>query len=474
MREFDLIIVGAGSGNTVLTDAYQDMDVAVVEPGPFGGTCLNVGCIPTKMYVYPATAAVHGLDDARLGVHMSLDSVDWPAIRDRIFGRIDAIARGGLDYRKSQPAVTVVREYVHFVERGVLETASGRRLSAPRIVLANGSRAVVPDIPGTDLPGVHTSDTVMRMDRLPGEIIVVGGGYIAAEFCHVFHGLGSRVTQLNRSQRLLRGHDDTIALRFAREAARQWDLQLGWSITGITRDDAGRLTVSAEASDGSGKTWTRSADVVLLATGRRPNTDTLDPEAAGLDVSDHGALAVDEYQRVLSDGEPVPGLWSLGDVSSAYELKHVANKEARTVSHNLLHPDDLRATDHRYVPSAVFTEPQIASVGMTEAEAREWARENSVEITVKEQDFADVAYGWAMEDTVGICKLIADRASGKLLGAHLIGTDSSILIQPLVQAMSFGLPAHEMARGQYWIHPALAEVVENALLGLDVPGDVPA
>ena len=468
MREFDLIIVGAGSGNSLLSDDYRDMDVAVVEPGPFGGTCLNVGCIPTKMYAYPATAATHGLDASRLGVHMSLDRVDWPALRDRIFGRVDGIARGGLDYRKSQRNVTVVREYVHFVDRTTLETASGQRLSAPQIVLAYGSRAVVPEIPGTDLPGVHTSDTVMRMDRLPGEIIVVGGGYIAAEFCHVFHGLGSRVTQLNRSQRLLRGHDDTIALRFAREAARQWDLQLGWSITGITREQDGRLTVSARASDGSGQSWRRSADAVLLATGRRPNGDTLAPRAAGLDVSAHGSLAVDEYQRVLSDGAPVPGLWSLGDVSSPYELKHVANAEARTVSHNLIHPEDLRATDHRYVPSAVFTDPQIASVGMTETEARAWAAENSAEITVKEQDFADVAYGWAMEDTVGICKLIADRATGKLLGAHLIGTDSSLLIQPLVQAMSFGLGAHEMARGQYWIHPALMEVVENALLGLDV------
>ena len=468
MREFDLIIVGAGSGNSLLSDDYRDMDVAVVEPGPFGGTCLNVGCIPTKMYAYPATAATHGLDASRLGVHMSLDRVDWPALRDRIFGRVDGIARGGLDYRKSQRNVTVVREYVHFVDRTTLETASGQRLSAPQIVLANGSRAVVPEIPGTDLPGVHTSDTVMRMDRLPGEIIVVGGGYIAAEFCHVFHGLGSRVTQLNRSQRLLRGHDDTIALRFAREAARQWDLQLGWSITGITREQDGRLTVSARASDGSGQSWRRSADAVLLATGRRPNGDTLAPRAAGLDVSAHGSLAVDEYQRVLSDGAPVPGLWSLGDVSSPYELKHVANAEARTVSHNLIHPEDLRATDHRYVPSAVFTDPQIASVGMTESEARAWAEENSAEITVKEQDFGDVAYGWAMEDTVGICKLIADRATGKLLGAHLIGTDSSLLIQPLVQAMSFGLSAHEMARGQYWIHPALMEVVENALLGLDV------
>lgn len=470
MREFDLIIVGSGSGNSILTEEYQDLNVAIVEPGTFGGTCLNVGCIPTKMYVYPATVASEVKQVARLGVEASVNSVDWPAIRDRVFGRIDAISEGGLEYRESLENVTVIREYVHFVEPMVLETDSGERITAPQIVLANGSRVQLPDVPGIDLPGVHTSDTVMRLDELPESIIVVGGGYIAAEFCHVFNGLGSKVTQLNRSERLLRQHDDTIAERFKREAAKQWDLQLNRSITGIERTGDGRLKVTAAASDGSQETWERTADVVLVATGRVPNSDTLNPEAANLDVHRSGLLAVDEYQRVLSNGQPVEGLWALGDVSSPYQLKHVANAEARTVAHNVVHPDDLRATDHRFVPSAVFTEPQIATVGMTEDQARRWAEQHGTEITVKEQNFGDVAYGWAMDDSVGICKLIADKNTGLLLGAHLIGKDSSNLVQPLIQGMSFGQTAHEMARGQYWIHPALAEVVENALLGLDVPG----
>lgn len=469
MREFDLIIVGSGSGNSILTEEYQDLNVAIVEPGTFGGTCLNVGCIPTKMYVYPATVAAEVKDAARLGVEASVNSVDWPAIRDRIFGRIDAISEGGLEYRESMENVTVIREYVHFVEPMVLETDSGERITAPQIVLANGSRVQLPDVPGIDLPGVHTSDTVMRLDELPESIIVVGGGYIAAEFCHVFNGLGSQVTQLNRSERLLRQHDDTIAERFKREAAKQWDLQLNRSITGIERTADGKLKVTAAASDDSLETWEGTADVVLVATGRVPNSDTLNPEAANLDVYGSGLLAVDEYQRVLSNDQPVEGLWALGDVCSPYQLKHVANAEARTVAHNVVHADDLYATDHRFVPSAVFTEPQIATVGMTEEQARIWAEQNGTEITVKEQNFGDVAYGWAMDDSVGICKLIADKNTGLLLGAHLIGKDSSNLVQPLIQGMSFGQTAHEMARGQYWIHPALAEVVENALLGLDVP-----
>jgi mycothione reductase len=154
----------------------------------------------------------------------------------------------------------------------------------------------------------------------------------------------------------------------------------------------------------------------------------------------------------------------LGDVSSPYQLKHVANHEAKVVAHNLLHPDALRATDHRFVPSAVFTNPQIASVGLTEAQCRDQDLDYAVTI----QHYGDVAYGWALEDTTGFCKVLAERGTGRLLGAHVMGPHASILIQPLIQAMSFGLSASDMARGQYWIHPALPELVENALLGLDV------
>ena len=166
---------------------------------------------------------------------------------------------------------------------------------------------------------------------------------------------------------------------------------------------------------------------------------------------------VDDYQRTTADG-----VFALGDVSSEWELKHVANHEARVVQHNLTHPDAMEKADHRFVPHAVFTDPQIASVGKTERELVE----AGTAYVAKTQRYGDVAYGWAMEDTTGFVKVLADPATGQLLGGHLFGVDASSLIQPIVQAMSFGLSARDMGRGQYWIHPALAEVVENAVLGL--------
>jgi mycothione reductase len=463
---YDLAIIGSGSGNSLVTPYWDDKRVAIIDSGTFGGTCLNVGCIPTKMFAYPASLATVPEEASRLGVDLGLGGTDWPGIRDRIFSRIDAISAGGLHYRDVElQNTTVIPEETRFTGTRQLTTASGRVLEAEDIVVAAGSRAVVPSVPGSDLPQVHTSDTVMRLPRLPQRIVVLGGGYIAAEFAAIFSGLGSSVVQVNRSPKLLRHHDATISERFTELASTQWRVETGWTLSRIEEGLDGWVTVHFDGP--ANTTWEVDADAVLIAYGRVPNSDRLNPAAAGLDLHADGRLAVDEYQRLLSGGEPVPGLWALGDVSSPYQLKHVANHDQRVVSHNLEHPDDMRPNRLGPVPSAVFSRPQVAAVGLTEAEAVE--QYGAERITVKEQNYGDVAYGWAMEDGTSLCKVIADRQTGQLLGAHLIGRDAPNLIQPLVQAMSMGLDAHAMARGQYWIHPALTEVVENALLGLEVP-----
>ena len=293
----------------------------------------------------------------------------------------------------------------------------------------------------------------MRIAELPEHLVIIGGGYVAAEFAHIFSALGVRVTLVIRGGTLLRHCDDTICERFTRIASRKWELRSHRNVIGAHHD--GSHTV-LELDDGS----TLDAGTVLVATGRIPNGDLLDAEQAGIDIQDSRVM-VDEYQWTCARN-----VFALGDVSSPYELKHVANHEARVVAHNLLcdwdDTDAMVATDHRYVPSAVFTDPQVASVGLTENQAL--ARGFDVTCTV--QDYGDVAYGWAMEDTTGLVKLIAERESGRLMGAHIMGYQASSIIQPLIQAMSFGLSAQDMARRQYWIHPALPEVVENALLNL--------
>jgi mycothione reductase len=300
----------------------------------------------------------------------------------------------------------------------------------------------------------ETSDTVMRIDDVPPRLAVIGGGYIAAEFAHVFSALGSTVTLVVRGGRLLKSHDETISHAYTDLAVRgsRIDVKLNTQVRAASKTESG---ITLALDDGE----TLEADVVLVAAGRIPNGDRMNLGAAGIGTHSDGRIEVDRFQRTTAEG-----VWALGDVSSPWQLKHVANREAKVVGHNVLHPDDLIEIDHRYVPSAVFTDPQVASVGKTE----EQCRTIGVDYAVKVQRFGDVAFGWAMEDTTSLCKVIAEKGTGRLLGAHLMGPEASSLIQPLIQAMSFGLSAREMATGQYWIHPALPEVVENALLGLDL------
>lgn len=459
MDHYDLTIIGTGSGNSIIDERYAGKKIAICEQGTFGGTCLNVGCIPTKMFVYAAEVAHTVADSTRFGVDAHVDKVRWPDIVSRVFGRIDPIAAGGEDYRRNDPQITVFSSHTRFGPttadgRYTLRTEAGDQFSSDQVVIAAGSRTFIP--PAIVDCGVtyYTSDDIMRIPELPEHLVIVGGGFVSAEFAHVFSALGVRVTIVVRGSGLLTHCDETICHRFSDLAAEKWDLRTHENVIG-SHQDGDKIVL--ELDDGK----TLPADMLLVATGRIPNGDMLDAELAGVEVDEDGRVIVDDYQRTTARG-----IFALGDVSSDYQLKHVANHEARVVKENLLRDwDDTEAmvrSDHRFVPSAVFTEPQIATVGLTEAQARA----EGYDIVTKVQAYGDTAYGWAMEDTTGIAKLIGDRDTGKILGVHIMGHQASSIIQPLIQAMSFGQTAKEIARGQYWIHPALPEVIENALLGL--------
>ncbi|MGB3699580.1 MAG: mycothione reductase [Gordonia sp. (in: high G+C Gram-positive bacteria)] len=462
-QQVDLAIIGSGSGNSIPDERFDATSIAIFEEGVYGGTCLNVGCIPTKMFVYAAEVAETARTAARYGVHAHVDDVDWPAVVDRVFGRIDPISAGGKEYRVDRcDNVTVYSDHVRFAGRDeadgryVLVTDAGDRVLATRVVIAAGSRPDIPQVVADSGVRYYTNSDVMRLPSLPERMAILGSGYIAAEFAHVFSALGTRVTMIARSGRLMSKADDEVSDRFTEVAAQQWDVKLNGTLVEVAQgpDDGVRLSFADDTHV--------DADVLLIAVGRLPNGDRLGLETIGVDLLADGRIPVDEHGRTRATE-----VWALGDVSSPYQLKHVANHEQRIVTENLLrgwHAADLESFDHRYVPAAVFTRPQIAAVGLTEAQARATGRE----ITVKVQNYGDVAYGWAMEDTTGFCKLIADRDTGEILGAHLIGPQASTVIQPVIQAMSFGLTARAMARGQYWIHPAMPEVLENALLGLDL------
>lgn len=456
-QHYDLIIIGTGSGNSIPGPEFDNKSIAIVEKGVFGGTCLNVGCIPTKMFVYAADVAREIGEAAKLGIDASYNSVDWPSIVQRVFNnRIDPIAQGGEAYRRGPetPNIDVYDMHARFIDDKTISTGQvgeEKIITGEQIVIATGSRPFIPPVIKESGVRYYTNEDIMRLPDLPENLVIVGGGFIALEFAHVFASLGTAVTLINRSDVLLRDSDEDISARISEITAQRLDVRLSTSITELNEQSDGSITITLDSGEKI------NTGVLLVATGRTPNGDQMDLDKGGIDMVGR-RIWVDEFGRTSS-----PGVWALGDVSSPYKLKHVANAEMRAVKHNLLNPDDLHPMPHDHVPSAVFTNPQIAMVGLTET----GARAAGFNLTVKIQNYGDVAYGWAMEDTTGFVKLIADRDSGRLLGAHLIGPQAASLIQQLITVMAFNLDVREVAGKQYWIHPALPEVVENALLGLE-------
>jgi mycothione reductase len=452
VERFSLAVIGSGSGNVVLPDEGSGRKVALCEAWPFGGTCVNRGCIPSKMFVHTADLAMQIRRSSLFGVEAPFGGVNWPAIRDRIITRVEEASLAGRKGRAESGDVTLFDGWARFAAPQEL-TIGDNRIEAEQIVIATGGRPSIPAVVTNSGIDYHTSDTIMRLATLPASMVILGGGSVAAELAHVFSSFGVQIQIVSPASVLLETQDAEISKRFTAKAATRWSLHLDATVVGIEADGSG---VAIFLEDGSRV----DGELLLVATGRQPNTDDLGLDLTQVRLKDDGHIVVDEF------GRAAPGIWALGDVASPFELKHVANAEARTIAHNLNHPNDLRPLPHDWVPSAVFSDPQIASVG---ARSQDLEGRPHVEIV---QKYGDTAYGWALQDDEGFCKLYADPATGTLLGAHVFGYQASLLITPLIQAVAHGQRIADLARGQYWIHPALSEVVENALLKLPVDQQV--
>ena len=451
MQHVALAVIGSGSGNMVIADEIGE--VALIECGSFGGTCVNRGCIPSKMLGYTADLAELCKGAPQFGLSAMLQGVDWPSIRNRVFSRVDETSRSGHRDRAASPNVTVYDGHGRFAGPGELVVNDRTRISAQQAVIATGGRPSVPKVVQDSGVVFETSDTIMRLETLPESMVILGGGSVAVEMAHLFSSLGVRIHIVESAETLLATLDGDISRRFTEEASARWHLHLDATVAEVRNDGNG---VGLVLEDGA----RIACEMLLVATGRTPNTDDLGLDSVGIALGPDGHIAVDEFGRAAT------GIWALGDCSSPFELKHVANAEARTISHNLAHADDLRPLPHHWVPAAVFTDPQIAWVG---ARSQDLVGRPYVEAF---QEYRDVAYGWALQDHNGVCKLYADPETGRLLGAHILGYQASLLITPLIQAVAHGQRVADLARGQYWIHPALSEVVENALLKLPVDHSV--
>ena len=449
MPHHDLLIIGAGSGNTIIGPEHDHLDIAIAEPAEFGGTCMNRGCIPSKMLIYAADLALNAENARELGVNSSLSNVDWTGIQERIFGRIDPIAEAGLQYRKSLENVTVYRDKANFLSDKTLGI-SGNEVTADQIVISAGANPVVPEFKGLSDTPFHTSDSIMRITSLPKRLVIIGGGFIAIEMAHIFGAFGSEVIIILRGEEFLSEADCSIRERITEIYSDRFTVYFSEEIEHVSYNEEFVIELK--------KGGTLAADQLLIATGRAPNTEFLDPQKGGIECDNDGYVLTDEYLRTSSEG-----VWALGDVTNPLQLKHTANAEARVVAHNLLNSDNLIKIDRSDIPKAVFGNPQIATVGFTEDELLQ----KNIPYSKSIRSYSDTAFGWAMEDEQGFVKLLTDPSSQLLLGAHIIGYQASILIQQLVTAMSVSITVEELAKNQLYIHPALTEVVEQALLGFE-------
>ena len=454
MKKFDLIVVGSGSGLEVSAEAAgRGLSVALVEHGPFGGTCLNRGCIPSKMLIHCADV-METIQRAHLfGIKAKVESVDWQFIIKRVYDEIDSDAQSIEDGNRQAPNIAVYKDTARFVGEKTLEV-SGERISADTVVIAAGTRPSVPEIPGLwDVPYI-TSDEALRLPEQPRRIAIVGGGYIAAELAHFFGSLGTEVTIINRRPILLRGEDEQVSRRFSEVYQRKFNLLLNAQVSRADRNgDEIALEVSVD-----GHTLSIAADVLLMATGRIPNTDLMEVANTGVEVDGRGFVKTDEY---LETG--VPGIWALGDIVGKYLLKHSANLEAAYVANNIFNPDRRVAVDYRAMPHAIFASPQVAGVGLTE----QAAKERGINYAAATYDYHNTAYGSSIEERDGFVKVLADPETREILGCHIIGTDASTLIQKVTNAMGIGLTTDAITQSIY-VHPALPEVIQRAFGELQI------
>ncbi len=448
MRTFDHIVIGSGSGLDISSEAAdRGLSVAVVEHGPFGGTCLNRGGIPSKMLIHSADV-METIQRADLfGIKVEASSVDWDFIIKRASDTVDGDAQMVEEDNRRHPKIAVYEDTARFVGEKVLEVGD-ERISAATIVIAAGTRPRMPEIDGlADVPYI-TSDEALRLPKQPRRLIILVGGDIAAEMAHFFGALGTEVTIVHRGPRLLRHEDDDVAARFTEVYQRRFTLLLNTVIKRAARD--GDEIALEVASDGQTRALT--GDALLLAVGRIPNADLLDVARAGVTVDDLGFVKTDEHLET-----DVPGIWALGDIVGRYLLKHSANLEAAHVAHNIFNPDNKIAVDYHAMPHAIFASPQVASVGLTERAAKE----QGLPYVVSTYNYYDTAYGSSIEDKDGFVKALANRESDEILGCHIIGSEASILIQEVVNAMRMRLASDAITQSIY-VHPALPEVVQRA------------
>lgn len=434
--DYDLFVIGGGSGGVRaarIAASEGGATVALAEESRMGGTCVIRGCVPKKLMVF-ASGYPDAVEDARAyGWDASIGGFDWPAFRgklDRELDRLEAAYRSGL----TSAGVEIFDERATVADAHTVALASGRKVTAKHILIATGGRPFVPDFPGCEL--AMSSDDVFQLESLPTSILVVGGGYIASEFACILHGLGVEVCQFYRGAQILRGFDDEARGHVASAMIdRGIHIKCGTDVIRLEKTERGVRAVTTDGSD-------QEFGAVLYATGRRPNTRGLGLEALGIELGRHGQIPVDGWSQTS-----VPSIYAVGDVTDRINLTPVAIREGHAFADTVFKGEP-RQADHELVASAVFTQPELGSVGLSEEAARE-----QEPIEVYAAAFRPMQSLFAGRPDRVLMKLIVSQASRKVLGCHIVAPNAGEMIQLAAIAVKMGATKEDFDRPWRFIRP---------------------
>jgi dihydrolipoamide dehydrogenase len=450
MKEYDVLVIGSGSGMTIASNAVAaGLKTALVEHGSMGGTCLNRGCIPSKMLIYPADVIRIIQEAEELGVNATITSIDFQKILSRMHRVVDEDSGQQARAVEASPRITWYKDTGEFIADYTMQIGD-QTVKGNKIFIVSGARPGIPPIKGIDKVDYLTNETVLQLQTPPVDMIVVGGGYIAAEYGHFFASIGTQVTILQRSPRLVPAEEPEISGLLKEAMEERIRVFTNHEVIEVQERNDAKIAVAKDRENGELREF--PAQTVLLATGRVPNSDLLKPEKTGVQLDARGYIKANKYLETTQEN-----IWAFGDAIGKAMFKHVANYEADVAWHNASH-DHKISMDYSAAPHAVFSHPQIASVGLTEQEAKTQGHK----IWVGKEDYKSTAKGAAMGDPKGFVKVIVEQKTGKILGGHIIGPFAPILIQEVINAMNVENNTFMNIVRPMHIHPAMSEVVQRA------------
>jgi dihydrolipoamide dehydrogenase len=455
MKKYDVIVIGSGSGGEIVEAALShEYSVAWVDKGPLGGTCLNVGCIPSKMLIYPADRIVEIQEAEKLGVKAEIKDINFERIMEHMREPIKESHEHMEQGLQSIENFTYYKGVGHFIKDYILEINT-EQIQGDKFFIGSGARPLIPPIKGIQNVDYLTNETIFNLTKKPQSIVIIGGGYIAVEFAHFFAAIGTDVSVFQRSTRLIPNSEPEISDLLKKQMEKRMTIYTSTEVIEIKKDQNNISVIGKNIH--SGKEITISAEKILVAAGRKSNADLLKVENTGVKTDKRGYIKVNEYLETTKEN-----IWAFGDATGTFMFKHVANQEAVIAWQNAMHDHKIKM-DYKAIPYAAFSYPQIAAVGLTEEEAKKEHK-----MLVGKAKYSDVAKGEAMVELEGFTKAIVDKEDGKILGFHIIGPYAPILIQEVINAMALGGQIGFIGQGMH-IHPALPELILRTFSNLREP-----